>query len=144
LVISCVPPQYLTKEQSERIVEHNVNLSKEEIKINVLSYINEKFGSGKAVIQSNEDGFIAGNVIFYIGASDLLGLYGDYLETTFLIKYQTNNYRVKYIIKNLYTEIRGKIDIHPYYWGKYSAKIDSALTNFDNDLLKYLSERTNF
>ncbi|MCX6151538.1 MAG: hypothetical protein NTX22_13485 [Ignavibacteriales bacterium] len=142
-VTSCAP-SYLTKEQSERVINHNVNLSKEEIKIKVLSYINETAGSAKAVIQSNEDGFLTGNVIFYIGTSDLIGVYPDYLEATFLIKYQNNNYRAKYVVKNVYVIIDKKIDIHPAGWVKYYTQIDTALTRFDKSLLEYMANSSNF
>ena len=135
----CFPSKELTKDQTEKIFAHNVNLKKEEIKQKLILFANEKFVSGKAVIQSNEDGFLAGNGIVQIHYhSDLLGenINRVKMEFTFMVKYADNNYKVKWVVKDL-TNDKGSINQN--LWGYYADEIEKSITNNDSEMFAYVT-----
>jgi hypothetical protein len=94
----CIPSKYIAENDQEKIFQHDLDLSKPKIKERLITFVNEKFTSSKAVMQNNEDGLFSGNgigqVTTYIGKS-------INMEFTFIVKYTDNNYKVKWVIKDI-------------------------------------------
>ena len=121
----------LTKEQSEVIYSHPVQFSKADLKLKILSFINENYVSGKAVLQVNEDGLISGNVVSQFALITKL-------EYSFIIKYQDSSYKVKCIVKRMF---RGSEDVDANDWGNYADKVKKEFDAFDNSLFNALSKK---
>lgn len=132
----------LTKEESEKVYEHKVDLSQKELKTKLLIYINEKFHSSKSVIQINEEGLISGNAIADLGCSDPLCAITNSLEFTFILKYEDNFYKIKYIVKNILSNSSsGTQSLIPTSWGLYAEKIDEVFSILEFDLYNYLNKK---
>jgi hypothetical protein len=123
----------LTKEQSEIVYSHSVQLSKADLKIKILSFINETYMSGKSVIQTNEDGLISGNVIAQFALVSKL----DY---SFIIKYQDSTYKVKCIVKGIIGWNNEYVDNNNT--ANYADKIKKEFDSFDLKLFTYLSKKS--
>jgi hypothetical protein len=123
----------LTKEQSEMVYSHSVQISKADLKIKILSFINENYVSGKSVLQINEDGLISGNVISQFALLSKL-------EYSFIIKYQDSTYKVKCVVKRIIGYNDRDVDYSD--WGNYANKVKKEFDAFDNKLLAYLSKKT--
>jgi hypothetical protein len=123
----------LTKEQSENVYSHSVQLSKAELKLKILSFINENYMSGKSVLQINEDGLISGNVVSQFAVITAM-------EYSFIIKYQDSTYKVKCIVKRMF---RGSEDVSASDWGYYADKVMKEFNSFDEKLFVYLSKKSN-
>ena len=122
----------LTKEQSEVIYSHSVQLSKADLKVKILTFINENYMSGKSVIQFNEDGLIGGNVISQFALISKL-------EYSFTIKYQDNSYKVKCVVKRI-IGFSGN-DLANNDMANYADKIKKEFDEFDNKLFAALSKK---
>ena len=142
-LVGCVPSATLTKEQTEKIYSHEVNLKKDELKRKLLLYVNETFVSGKTVLQTNEDGLLSGNGI--VDLKKIKGLMGETIsiikmELTFIIKYDDGNYKVKWVVKDLSNE---KGIFSRDYWGYYTADIEKTIADNDKELSDYVSNKAN-
>jgi len=138
-VAGCSISKYLTDEQTEKVFEHNIDLSKNKIRQRLILFANEQFVSGKSVIQTDDDGLFAGNGIVTLKEST--GLLGETLnitkmELTFIVKYSDNNYRVKWVVKNLSND-DGSYAKNT--WGYYAKDVKETLDRKDKELFKYLS-----
>lgn len=136
----------LLPEDKEQIFSHEVQIKKEDIHIQVIQFFNEKFVSGKSVIQSSEDGLITGNGIFEIYNS--YGLLGELLwtakvELTFLVKYIDNQYKTKFIVKRVFAQAPTGLptDQVEGVWGRYRDQINNTIKKLDDDLLSYLTKK---
>ena len=139
ILLSCMPSE-LTKEQSEVVYSHKIPLSKSDLKLKILSFVNEKYHSGKAVIQTNDDGIVSGNIVI----SDFAGnfIVRTSLEYTFIIKYQDAAYKIKCIVKDIRnTDSRQTYSQNPSQWGSYAKEVQSAFDTFDTSLNNYLNEK---
>ena len=137
-IYGCIPSKQLTEEQSAKVYEHSVTLSKDEIKQKVIFFVNEKFISGKAVTQNTEEGLFTGNGI--VNLPDLpFGAGVVKMELTFMVKYMDNNYKVKWIVKDL-SNNKGSFD--PGMWGYYSEYIEKSISKNDKDLFDYMTGKT--
>ena len=132
LIVSCSLSKYLTQEQSEKIFEHQVTLTKPDIHEKLILFANEKFVSGKEVTQTDEDGLFVGNGIVQL-PKDILILK---MEFTYIVKYSDNKYKAKWIIKDLRTNSGS---IKQNIWGYYAEDIEKAFDRNDSDLFQYLS-----
>lgn len=131
-IYGCSMSKPLTSVQNEIVYEHNVDLTKDELRKKLILFANEKFISGKAVIQTDDDGLLAGNGISQLPISIPI----IRMEFTFIVKYTDNNYRVKWIVKDLMTDL-GRIVKRN--WGYYYDDIELVIKNNDEELFKYLS-----
>jgi|WetSurMetagenome_2_1015567.scaffolds.fasta_scaffold43883_3 hypothetical protein len=144
-LFSCVTPKELTKEDSEKIYEHNLSLKQDEIKTKILTFVNENFYSGKAVIQTNDSNLISGNYTFSCGDFDPLGTILVYADATFIIKYYDKNYKIKLILKDMSTQSSdGKSPFAPNMWGNYSEEINENFETFDQALYNYMVTTQDF
>lgn len=144
-LFSCVTPKELTLQDSEKVYEQKTSLNKNELKIKFLSYVNEGFNNAKAVIQSNEDGFLSGNYDAFLKNYDLLAMYKVYARITFMIKYSDNNYKVKLVLKSVYMVKDGvETTLDQSYWGNYSPEIQDQFNQFDIALSKYIEKKDTF
>lgn len=140
IIFSSCSMRELTKDESEVIYSHEVKSSKAELKMKILSFISEKFTSGKAVIQVNEDGLISGNSTI-LNLSQFLTIRTSF-EYTFIVKYQDNSYKVKCIAKNLYnTDSNSTYDLSPSGWGQYATDIKKTFDDFDKSLNDYITSK---
>ena len=139
ILYNCSMSKELTKEQGEKVYEHKVELKEGDIKQKLLLFVNEKFMSGKSVIQTDTEGLFTGNGI--VNLPDLpFGSGTIKMEITFMVKYSENNYKVKWIAKDLMT---GAGSISPNMWGYYSESIEKSIAENDKNLFDYLSDKTN-
>ncbi|MCU7494727.1 MAG: hypothetical protein HF314_12200 [Ignavibacteria bacterium] len=139
--IGCVPTSVLTDKEKEFVFSHEVNLKKNEIKMRLLQYANENFVSGKAVIQTNEDGMLSGNGETTV--KEYKGLLGETqsiinMEFTFIVKYEDNKYKIKWIVKDMSTS---KGSFSTDYWGFYKDEIDTSITKYDQNLYDYMKNK---
>ncbi len=140
----CAPTNFLSKESSEQVFEHQLSLSKQDIKIKLLTFISENTISAKSVIQVNEDGFLSCNSYIDIGSFSpglLLLPIAVSMEFSYIIKYQDNNYKLKLIVKDLFYN---SLHAVPGIWGKHEAEINQSFHNFDSTLYNYLDRVKNF
>jgi hypothetical protein len=142
IIYGCSISKPLTEGQGEKVFEHNVDLSKAEIKQKLVLFVNEKFVSAKAVIQTNEDGLFTGNGIVTVNEST--GMLGETLnitkaELTFVVKYSDNNYRVKWIVKDL---LNDKGSYSSDIWGYYAEDIEKCIKRNDDAMYKYLIDKS--
>ncbi len=145
LFVGCAGQKELTKEQSEKIFEHNTPLSKDQIKSKLLTFVNENFVSGKAVIQTNDDGILSGNYNFNLGNYDPLGMYQVFTQSTFIIKYLDNSFKMKMLVKDLYLmSSQGEKPLTQTMWGNYANEIQTGFNNFDSTLVNYLNSKDTF
>ena len=129
LLISCAPTKYLTPDQSEKVFSHDVTLSKEEIRRKLFLFINETYYSSKEVIQTDEDGLLTGNGTIQINE------YGVFMDVTFIIKYEDESYKTKWIVKN----IKSNKGYYPLgYWGLYSEEIERAIIQNDQMMYEFI------
>jgi len=135
LLLQACYSNYLTKEESEKVFEHKVDLSKEEIRNRLILYANEEFVSSKAVIQTDEDGLLAGNGVVPLDVF-LIGLR---MKFTFIVKYTDDSYKVKWIVKDIFTNNGSAL---PGVWGEYAGEIDEAIKKSDEDRFAYLSDNS--
>jgi len=148
LITACTPliEKDLLPNEKEMVFEHQTKLSKAELKTRLIMFVNEGFHSGKAVIQSNEDGLLTGNYTTFLANLDALGYIKYFGEFTFLFKYSDNNYKLKVLIKNIYSfkEGRNDGDLPPRLFGTYSEQIVNEYKRFDATLNDYLSSNNTF
>lgn len=145
LLLQCVAPLELSQEDREKIFEHNIQLPAKDIKLKIHTFVNESFGSGKAVIQSNEDGLITGNFIFECDEFDIMLGQRTFANCTFLIKYSDNNYRMKLVVKNIFKQDDNRdYEVHESYWGNYAEQIRNYYSYFDDKLINYINSKDTF
>lgn len=142
-LIGCVPTKVLTDQEKEFVFSHEINLKKDKMKMRLLQYVNEKFVSGKAVIQTNEDGLLSGNGITQVRESK--GLMGEIqdiikMEFTFIVKYDDNRYKIKWIVKDM---SYSKGSFSSDYWGFYKDDINTAIQDNDQKMYNYLNNKDN-
>lgn len=139
LLISCIGQKELTKSDSEKIFQHTVGLDSSVIKTKALTFINESFYSGKAVIQTNDENILSGNYNFFCTNFDPLGSVEVYCDATFIIKYFQNKYKIKLLVKELFTKSSSGIgNLHQSLWGNYSEEINNSFLSFDEALHNYM------
>jgi hypothetical protein len=136
LSFNCTPSKFIPEADQESIYSHDIDLPKAKIKEKLVLYVNEKFHSSKAVIQSNEDGLLSGNGFAQITT---YVMHAINTEFTFIIKYQDNNYRTKWIIKDV---LMNANSIAQNYWGYYleSKEIKDFFKKHDDDMFAYISK----
>lgn len=139
--MGCTPSKFIADQDKEKVFQHEVSLSKSQIKERIVTFVNEKYVSSKAVVQSNEDGLISGN-----GVAQVSSYIGNpvQMEFTFIIKYTDNSYKIKWIAKNL---IMNNYPISEDQWGYYASgeEINSFFATNDKNMFTYLkSENLNF
>jgi len=145
LIISCAGQKELTKSDSEKIFSHTVELDSSTIKTKVLTYINENFYSGEAVIQTNDQNILSGNYNFFCSNFDPLGSLEVYCKATFIVKYYHNKYKIKFLVKELFTKSSSGLgNLHPSLWGNYSAEIKNNFNAFDEALYNYMITQDTF
>ena len=139
ILYACTTPKEITKEQSEKIFTHEVIRSADEIRIKVLTYVNEAFYSGEAVIQTQDQGIITGNYRFYCDKFDPMGMLEVWATATFIVKYYDQFYKTKYVLKNMETvSSEGIVALDLSYWGNYADEIDDNFNQFDSTLFNYI------
>lgn len=144
-ILSCVSQKELTKEESEKIYEHQVQLNESEIKDKILTFVNENFYSGKAVIQTNEQNLISGNYNFFCSDFDPLGSMQVFCDATFIIKYYENSYKIKFVVKEMFTRSSSGVgNLSSTLWGNYAEDINNNFTSFDKALLEYIQSADTF
>ena len=126
----------LTQNQSEKVFDYKIDLLKTEIKQRLILFTNEKFISSKAVIQTNEDGLFSGNGIVQLERS--LPIIN--MELTFIVKYSDNNYKVKWIVKNLMVNNES---MSQSVWGYYYEDIEESINKNNELLFDYLNNYEN-
>ncbi len=141
LIAGCAPTKiYLLPEEKEQIFSHEVQLKKEDIRVQVIQFINEKYASGKSVTQSSEEGLIIGNGIFEIGHYNVLSVSINLqMELTFFVKYIDNQYKTKYVVKRLIKN--GLSDLGEEWWGYYKEQINKNIKDIDSELFNYLTKK---
>lgn len=145
LLFACTIPKEITKEQTEKIYSHQVNRSSNEIKLKILTYINESFYSGKAVIQTQDEGIITGNYRFYSDDFDLLGMFKVYATATFIIKYKDQSYKTKFVLKDMETvSSKGIVPLDRTFWGNYADEINDNYNRFESTLYEYIISEDTF
>lgn len=143
IVFSSCTPVYLTQQEKEVVYSYKVEVTKEQIRIKLLQFINETFKSSKAVIQVNEDGLLSGNGVVFL-SSDAIGLIKTYMEFTFMFKYEDNQYKVKCLVKNLYNvDHKSTYDLAEHQYGNYKEKILAEFAKFDKSVNDYLTNKNN-
>ncbi len=131
----------LTKDQSEKIYVHKVEMKKEVIKQKIVSFLAEYFVSAKAVIQSNEEQLITGNGNLFL-KQDFLHMFRHDMDMTFLIKIENNQYKLKTVLKSvIMTENSsgGKSYLSATRYGDFKEEIESNFTTFDLALNEYIT-----
>jgi hypothetical protein len=139
----CVPSKTLTTEQSEKVFEHSLDMKQADIRSKLLLFANENFVSSKSVIQTDDNGLFSGNGI--VTLKNTTGLFGESLnltkmELTFLVRYSDNNYRVKWIVKDLFNDKGSYIN---NIWGYYAEEIKTTIDGKDKQLFDYLADKEN-
>lgn len=133
--LGCTPSKFIADQDKEKVFQHEVSLSKPQVKERLVTYANEKFVSSKAVLQSNEDGLLSGN-----GISQVTSYLGNpiKMEFTFIVKYTDKSYKVKWIVKNL---IMNGTSMREDFWGYYmdAEDIDTFFRKLDGDMFASLS-----
>lgn len=131
----------LTKEPKiepiEIVYTHQVQMDKAELRTKILSYISEKAGSAKSVIQVNEENIISGNINSVIEEGSLLSN-TMYLNYSFVIKLDTASYKIKLIAKYLYDK---NMDFPQGLWGSHSEQIRVSFDRFDKTLYNYITSK---
>jgi hypothetical protein len=146
LLVSCAPTsKFLLPEEKEQIFSHEVQIKKEDIRTQVVQFINEKFVSGKSVTQSSEEGLIIGNGVFEIDRTNtvIAGTYIVKIELTFLVKYIEHQYKTKYIVKRVISTGANGLptDAEERWWGYYKEQINKIIKDMDIELLDYLTKK---
>jgi hypothetical protein len=143
MLIGCESKE-LSKDESEKVFSHNIDLSKEQIKIKLLQYVNETFSPGKVTIQTNDDGFLACAGTFQLPYIPTIGYYQYYSKLVFMVKYLDGNYRVKYVIKDIYLDgPDGKKRYPPSSWDNLKDGIATMMKSEDIDLYSYMLNNNN-
>lgn len=144
-LFACVTPKELTKEDSEKIFEHNLSLKQDEIKTKLLTFVNENFYSGKAVIQTIDSNLLSGNYTFSCGNFDPLGSIVVYANATFIVKYYDDNYKIKFLLKDMETHSSSGISpLASNMWGNYSQEINDNFKEYDKALYEYMLAKNDF
>jgi len=143
LILSgCANYKELTKDESEAIFAHEVQLNKEDLKRKILLYLNENILSAKAAIQTSEDGLITANFISILDAGNLLSPIQYDGHFTALIKYTDKSYKLKILIKDITSN---NVSIYSSAWGAWNEQIVAKYKKFDLDLFNYIqSTHTDF
>jgi hypothetical protein len=135
----------LTPDQLEQTYTHETTIPQKEIKQKVLTFINEKFRSGKSVLQTNDEGILSGNGIVTI--KERKGLVGEVLsvidmEFTFIIKFTENGYKIKWLVKNI---LANNLPMQKEHWGYYAGEeIINTLKENDKNLFEYINNKNTF
>lgn len=141
ILISCTSTSYLTKEQTEKVYTHRINLDKSDIRKKLLLFVNENYHSAASVIQTDEDGIFAGNGIIildeYGGIPGLASGVDVKAEITFIIQYSDKEYTAKWILKDI---IAANKSTPSFYWGNYAKQLKYAFNENDQNLFHYLSK----
>jgi hypothetical protein len=138
---SCFSQKTLIKEDREKIYEHSCKLSKEELKIKIMNFLNLYFISSKGVIQTNDDGIIAGNYHSKLGWVGLTKVFPVY---TFIIKYSDKSFKVKIVVKQIYMGCAYCDLVDESKWGNFKDDIYKDWDNFNESLNESVIELNTF
>jgi len=136
--LSCATVKnYLEPGEGEAVYSHSVSIDQANIRSRLLVFVNEKYHSGKAVVQTDDPGLFIGNGRIYLQDVGVLGNTAD-MEMTFIVKYQDRSYSVKWIVKEIIHD--GGMSYTENYWGMFKDSIKQKFKENDDELFAYLSK----
>lgn len=142
---SCGGSRFLTDEESILINDYSLSQNKSQIKVSLLTYLNENFLSAKSTLQTSDDGIVSCNFNQFIGYYDRLHIYKLYANYTLIAKYEDNKCKTKIIIKGMeymYDGIFGAVKENE--WGSFSKEIRISMTKINDGLYNYLNSNDKF
>ena len=88
---------------------------------------------------------MSGNYTFSCGNFDPLGALVVYTDATFIIKYYDNNYKIKFVLKDMETHSSdGITPLASNMWGNYAEEINNNFQAFDQALYNYMVTTQDF
>lgn len=145
LLAGCYAPKTLSITDSEKIYEHNVSLSKSELKTKVQSFIAETFNSEKNIININDDNMLSANYTCYLKDFDPLGTVKIFAHVGIIIKYTQTGYKVKFQIKDIFSRTNTKEQtMYSDYWGNYADEVKLEFSNMNVKLHNYIINNNTF
>jgi hypothetical protein len=139
----------LTQAEKEIVIPHQLNMDKKGIRNKVLMFISESYGSAKAVIEVNEEDILSGsgNMIINRHEMALGGAVDTKMEYKFIIKYNDNEIRTKYIFADKMYNDAGSgnpYQFSPKEFGYYGDRIIPKFQELDSLMYNYITTDNDF